>query len=118
MVKCIKQVPLERVFRHRAKYGHEPAGIKDIPEDVYFSHALEVLDNDPSEQHTTVWATVEQARQFSVEGMFHRTPVGLHGFDKDFMGMYEMESILGDSVLGTFVNQSASLQVLAHEDVN
>jgi hypothetical protein len=79
MCKCLEQITPEMVNAYRASNGLEvlpynpQKGIYYM-EDVYFYHALEMLQYSlPS---------IEVQNRFSVQSSFYREPLGIHGYDK------------------------------------
>ena len=106
MVQCIEQVSLQDVFDYRRQHQKVPADIPNPPEDIFFLHALEVLDKVGKLSGGLVLPRAAQAMEFSVEGLFHEMPIGIHGFDKNFLAIIDIRKVLTRSKLKQYANQS------------
>eukprot|EP00656_Telonema_subtile_P023873 TRINITY_DN2552_c0_g1_i12.p1 TRINITY_DN2552_c0_g1~~TRINITY_DN2552_c0_g1_i12.p1 ORF type:complete len:282 (+),score=66.94 TRINITY_DN2552_c0_g1_i12:646-1491(+) len=116
MLRCIEHVSPETVSRYRLGTNKKPSVIMDPAEDIYFVHALEILSLptnllaqlgiDSSARTDVTWPSMEDCKEFSVEGVYHATPVGMHGFDKNFMGLEDVQNITKNSGMSGFANQT------------
>jgi len=70
MIECIRCASIEKVHDYRRTNGLTPLPAI-IPEDIYFTHACEMLQKKiPS---------VEKRREFSIEADYHPRALGHHG---------------------------------------
>ena len=51
----------------------------------------------PSIGHPIKYPPPEVAGNFSVEALYSPSPIGIHGFDKDFLGERQMRRLLDDA---------------------
>ena len=94
------------MFQYRALHKKEPVAIVDPPEDVYFVHALEILSVHPDVKLPVTWPHRDQAAQFSVEAVYYKDPVGIHGFDKNFLSILELRKLMIGSAIEAYANQT------------
>lgn len=78
MLDCLRRAPLGHVNTYRAAKGQPPVPEEDLLrlEDVYYSHAAEMLGHSmppPAFRH-----------YFSIETDYHPAPFGLHGWNKPY----------------------------------
>lgn len=77
MLRCIDQVPKSYIDEYRSFFGLRPTEKEnDMHEDVYFSHACEILN-------LCVPSTI-QRKYFAVEADFFPTTCGCHGFQHPY----------------------------------
>lgn len=77
MIDCIEKVRPNHIHRYRRKRGYPPMTEAVIAEDVFFTHACEMLKKKvPS---------VEKRREFSIEADFHPQAMGHHGLTHGYL---------------------------------
>lgn len=88
MLDCIRRVPVEAVHAYRRRLGLMP--LPDvIPEDIYFTHACEMLQKRvPS---------VEKRREFSIEADYHPCALGHHGLKFHYLTEEQQRELLADA---------------------
>jgi len=91
ILKCLKEVSLEETYDYRARHG---LGHFGGVEDVYFAHALEILEERGSALRLP---PKHVAGNFSVEALYSKEPVGIHGFDKDFLSPRQIRKLFSDA---------------------
>lgn len=79
LLHCLGAVTPEMVNKYRSSHGmvqvpHNPAYGLYMMEDIYYYHALEMLDYP--------MPTPAEQAQFSVQESYYPSPLGLHGYDK------------------------------------
>jgi len=96
MLRCLRTISLEDTYEYRQRYGSSPGSQRSFGgvEDLYFSHALEMLLQRGEEIHLPDKAI---ASNFSVEALYIPRPLGIHGFDKDFLTEHQMKLLLANS---------------------
>jgi Protein of unknown function (DUF5672) len=91
MIECIEKVPTHYVNEYRQYFGL-PLTKKggDIHEDVFFTHACEILG--------LCVPTPEQRRKFAIEADYHPYTCAHHGLGHAYMTIEQMEELVKNAV--------------------
>lgn len=91
MIKCIEQVPKNYIDEYRHFYGlRATKKDNDMHEDVYFSHACEILNlHVPS---------VSERKHFAVEVDFFPMTCGFHGFQHPYFTEEQEEAYVKNAI--------------------
>ena len=91
MLKCLREVSLQDTYIYRSLNNLVPFG---GVEDIYFTHALEILEE---RGYPVKLPEKHVAGNFSVEALYSRLPLGIHGFDKDFLSLETTAQLFADA---------------------
>lgn len=88
MLDCIHRVPIEQVHAFRCLHGLAPLPTV-IPEDIYFTHACEMLQKRVP--------TIDKRREFSIEADYHPYALGHHGLKFHYLTEDQQKELLADA---------------------
>ena len=93
MLDCLSKVSIDDMNRHRTQHGY--VDIQEPPEDVYFTHACEILKKNVME--------VSSRRTFAIEAEFFDAPFGFHGWVHPYFSLEQSRQMIMHSMLGYFL---------------
>lgn len=89
MLTCIENIDKNEINKYRFDHGYKSFDLYNkitIPEDVYFTHACEILNmNIP---------TIEKRREFSIEADYHPNAIGHHGLKCPYLTAEQQKELL------------------------
>lgn len=86
MLECIEKIDIEKIQRYRFDRGYEYLREYMVAEDVYFTHACEMLKKRvPS---------VEKRREFSIEADYCPRAIGHHGLTRAYLTEEQQKELL------------------------
>ena len=88
MLACLANVSRQDVLDYRSSHGLDMRMFQKfvLPEDVYFDHALAIL-NYP-------FPSQEELDQFATQHVIHQDMWAIHGFDKPYLTELQIEELL------------------------
>lgn len=95
MVDCVRRVTWEQMQVYRRSQGLAPIDV--MFEDIYFTHACEILQK-------RVPAVADRAG-FSTESEFSPAPIGCHGIDKPYLFKEWLQTIVSMSPLQEYAHE-------------
>lgn len=84
MLECIQKVSWQSIQYYRTFHGYE--GLSNLHEDVFFTHACEILKKKVP--------PVERRKLFSIEAEYWDKPLGHHGTTKPYFHDSQIEAII------------------------
>jgi hypothetical protein len=86
MLECIEKLDVAKIQKYRMNKGYEYLPERVIAEDVFFTHACEILKKKvPS---------VEKRREFSIEADFDSCALGHHGLTHEYLTEEQQKQLL------------------------
>lgn len=89
MIDCIQNVKTDQIHKYRYCLGYDKIPDIIIPEDVFFTHACEILKKKvPS---------VEKRREFSIEADYYPHTLGHHGLKCSYLNDEQQRELLSNT---------------------
>lgn len=86
MLECIEKIKHHHIQKYRQEHGYPYLSETVIAEDVFFTHACEMLKKRIP--------TVEKRREFSIEADYYQNTLGHHGLTHNYFTQEQQECLL------------------------